>query len=252
MNYRELTNLGLNEKEAKIYLAALELGKSPVQKISQKAGINRATAYVIIEALSKKGLMSSYTEGKKQFFVSESPEKLNLLFREQVMEIQRKQEYLDKLLPELKSLKPSDSDGPVVRYFEGKEGLRAMSEEFYITDHKEKSLMFYSYDLLKECFSEEELKQMQSRRQKQNIKVKSIINDQKKELKTDAQKYIIQKKDYPITTDIAIFEDKVRMVPQKGSLMGVVIQHKEIANTLKTLFELAWRYLEITQKKKKG
>ena len=39
MDYRELTYLGLAEKEAKVYLAALELGKSPVQKIAEKAGL---------------------------------------------------------------------------------------------------------------------------------------------------------------------------------------------------------------------
>ena len=76
MDYRELNYLGLNEKEAKVYLAALELGKSSVQNIAKKADVNRATTYVVIEALIKRGLMSSANENKKQYFIAEAPEKL--------------------------------------------------------------------------------------------------------------------------------------------------------------------------------
>ena len=38
---RELQEIGLNEKEAKVYLATLELGQSVVQDIAKKAGVNR-------------------------------------------------------------------------------------------------------------------------------------------------------------------------------------------------------------------
>ena len=166
---KDLEYLGLSEKEALIYMAALELGKAPVQKIAQKAGVNRATTYVIIEALSKKGLISNYTEGKKQFFCAEAPEKLSLLFREEVMEIQRRQEYLDKILPELKSLNASVKSKPVVRYYEGKAGLRAMSEEFFITNHKEEARSLYSFDLLNDIFSKDEILEMRKKRQNKKV-----------------------------------------------------------------------------------
>ena len=65
-----LIELGLSEKEASVYLASLELGASSVQKISQQAKINRATTYVIIESLSKKGLMSTMEKAGKIFFFS--------------------------------------------------------------------------------------------------------------------------------------------------------------------------------------
>ena len=49
---KELEHLGLSDKEAKVYLAALEMGPSPVQDISHKAHVNRATTYVMIESLA--------------------------------------------------------------------------------------------------------------------------------------------------------------------------------------------------------
>ena len=240
---KDLEYLGLSEKEALIYVAALELGKAPVQKIAQKAGVNRATTYVIIEALSKKGLISNYTEGKKQFFCAEAPEKLSLLFREEVMEIQRRQEYLDKILPELKSLSKSTKN-PVVRYFEGKTGMRAIAEELFDVKQDELVNMIYSYDLLKKMFSEEEILEMRKKRQSKNIKAQIITNDEKNDLKTDAKIFRIPASKYEITSDIAIFGDKVRMVNQKGEFFGVIIESKEISNTLKILFKLACKNLK--------
>ena len=60
----ELQHIGLNEREAKVYLAALELGPSPVQKIAQRAGIPRATVYLVLDDLRSKGFVTTYDEGK--------------------------------------------------------------------------------------------------------------------------------------------------------------------------------------------
>ena len=52
-----LKNLGLNDKEANIYLALLQLGKSTATKIAKKSGLKRPTTYVIIEQLIDKGFV---------------------------------------------------------------------------------------------------------------------------------------------------------------------------------------------------
>ncbi|MFC1678389.1 TrmB family transcriptional regulator [Patescibacteria group bacterium] len=250
MDYRELEYLGLSEKEAKVYLAALELGKSPVQKIAQKAGVNRATTYVIIEGLMKKGLISSIQKDKKQLFNAEAPEKLNLLFREQVMAIQRKQEYLDKLLPDLRSLKASDKDKPSVRYFEGRDGMRVIAEEIFNTKHDDDVRMIYSYDLLLKMFTEEEIAEMRKKRQNKHIPAKIITNDDQNRLKTDAEVLRILTKEYGICSDIAIYGNKTRMITQKSNPAGLIIENKEISKTLKILFDIAWEYLKLKKKKR--
>jgi HTH-type transcriptional regulator, sugar sensing transcriptional regulator len=251
MDHRELVNIGLTDKEAKVYLAALELGKSPVQKIAQKAGVNRATTYVIIEGMMKKGLMSSYHEDKKQFFFAESPEKLSILFKNQEQELNRKQEYLEKLLPELKGLNVSKEGRPVVRYFEGKEGMRAMSEEFFLTKHTEPARMIFSADLLKDIFTEEELGDIRKKRTGKKIKVRAIINDEMKRLSDDkiSERVKISRKEFPISSDIAIFGNKVRIATQKGDLVGLIIENKEISETLKTLFDLGWKQASLLKKR---
>jgi len=45
----ELEKLGLNEKEARVYLALLELGESNIQGLSAKSSVKRTTVYDILE-----------------------------------------------------------------------------------------------------------------------------------------------------------------------------------------------------------
>ena len=100
----QLEKIGLAEKEAKVFLASLELGSSAAQGIAKKAGINRATTYVIIEKLMKKGLMSSVEKGKKTYFQTEDPKRLLKLLEEQEEGLKRKEEEFKKYLPELETL----------------------------------------------------------------------------------------------------------------------------------------------------
>ena len=70
----KLAQLGFSDKEAKTYLASIKLGTSTIQTISNLSGVNRATTYLAVESLMKKGLMSSVMKGKKRYFTVEAPE----------------------------------------------------------------------------------------------------------------------------------------------------------------------------------
>ena len=100
----QLKNIGLSDNEAKVYLAMLELGPSSVVDIARKAEINRPTAYVQIEFLKKRGLVSTQTKGKKQLYIAESPEHLGGLLDSQLHEISINKETLSGLLPNLLNL----------------------------------------------------------------------------------------------------------------------------------------------------
>ncbi len=71
-----LISLGLTDKEAKVYLAATEVGTQPVSSIGQAAKINRVTTYDILEKLKQKGLVSYFTKKKIKYFTATNPETL--------------------------------------------------------------------------------------------------------------------------------------------------------------------------------
>lgn len=249
MDFQKLVNLGLSEKEAKIYISSLKIGKNTAHKLAKYSEINRATAYLVLNSLMKKGLVSSNTENNKQYFFASSPENLNLIFMEKEAEIQKKKDYLKEIMPEIKALQIEEKNAPVVKYYEGKTGTAAMAEDLYGGKVGGEMRLMYSFDLLMEQFTENERKIIQQKRQNSNIKVKSIINDDKKRLETDAQKINLDSEKYPITSEISIFNDKVRFSTLKGTIVGLIIENKEISNTLKLLFDIAYQSLV---KNKKG
>src|SRR6266699_2317106 len=91
--------LGLSNKEARVYLASLALGPSPVQKIADDSGIKRVTTYVILESLVGLGLVSQTSKGKKTYFIAEDPINLERLLDKREQEIQDQKHNFSQILP---------------------------------------------------------------------------------------------------------------------------------------------------------
>ncbi len=241
---KELQQLGLSDKEAKTYLASLELESTSVQEIAKKAGLKRPTTYFAIESLIKKGLISSFEKGKKRFFSAESPERLISLIAAQRRKAQALEEDLQGVLPELNSIFKLTGERPRVRFFEGKEGLRAIQEDFLKS--KVKSLEnIYPRDNFIKVFSKSEREAYVAKREKLKIKVRTIYTSKKGETRPskpplEENKFVSYDR-FPFSADITIYGSKVAIGTFKGKLIGVIIESKEIAETLRLIFNLAWQ-----------
>ena len=55
----------MSEKEARVYLYALELGATTADKLAKHAKVNRSTTYVQLESLMKNGLIRDLKVGDK-------------------------------------------------------------------------------------------------------------------------------------------------------------------------------------------
>lgn len=250
---KELQKLGLSDKEVKVYLASLELGPSSVQAVARKAGVNRATTYVMIEALIKKGLMSSFEKGKKRFFTAESPVHLILLLQKQESEIKEKQKILEELMPELKALFASAEEKPRVKFFEGLEGIKTIQNDIL-------AAKFNSLDeiiSLDECYRILPPEGKKGHRQKiaektKNIPIRVIYTSSKGPIlpkkENSRERRFIPLDKFPFDTEIYIYSSKVAIISCKGKIMGVIIENKDIAEALKVVFNLAWEAAEKYQK----
>ena len=237
---QNLVEIGLNEKEAKVYLAALELGQSVVQDIAIKAGINRATAYFVIEVLMQMGLMSSFHKGKKQFFISADPDRLIEVLEQEKQKITKREENLKKLLPQLQSLNNKQKDRPVVKYYEGKEGINAMMDE-YLKLAKGTINMAYSVDSLDKVFSQQEIQKAKEKRVEKALKTKVIYTSDSKTLENTplSSRIKVPLDKFPIKSDIAVYDNKVRIASFGKRLLGIIIEDKEIAESMRAILDLA-------------
>ena len=241
---KELQKLGLSDKEAKVYLSSMESGPSPVQAIAQKAGVNRATTYVMIESLLSRGLMSSFEKGKKKFFTAESPEQLVALLHKEEAEVKEKTRQMMEILPELKILFSAAEEKPKVKFFEGIEGLRAIQED----------ILKSKFDRMEEVFSLDDAYRTfppdsKDHRQKllektRNIPLRVIYTSEKgpilPEKEGKCERHHIPLEKFPFTTDITIYGGKLAIGTNRGKLMGVIIESKEISEALRAVFDLAW------------
>lgn len=247
----DLQKLGLNEKEAKVYLAALELGYAPAQNIAKKSGINRATTYFIIDGLIKKGFITQIDKDKKTFFAAEDPKSLGAIIDRKTREIKEAQDVFKSALPQLEAIYNLSIEKPKIRYYEGLEGIQAMRLEFLGVEAKE-TFGFISLDrLLKYSTQQDEYTQ---RRVKKGVKSKVIYTrkDGPIENATDPKllreaRFIPQNK-FNFTNDISVYGDRVSIAFLEGKLGGVMIENKGLADMMRAIFELAWEGAEKYQK----
>ncbi len=242
----ELERLGLSEKEASVYLAALEMGPSPVQDISHKSKVNRATTYVMIESLAGRGLMSTFQKGKKRFYAAESPGQLMTIIEQQQKSLAEKRADLEEALPMLTALYNAEGAKPQVRYLEGPEGGHTTRQIFERLEGD-----FVQVVPLDDVHALEEMLHGRDEHIKNLVKqrvagrVMFITEDPdalEKLPKSDQFEYkFIHPSEFPVHGEMAVRGNHVFLFSHKSALVSVVIVSQEIADLLRALFEMAWQ-----------
>jgi len=235
-----LQEIGLNEKEAAVYLALLQYENASVIDISSKTKINRSTTYTILESLAKKGLVSETTVGKKTHYQAESPERLETFVERQKVILEEHSKRLKDIVPKIKSIQRENGEKPVVKYFEGRDGIIAASEEFFNSqENGGTSYMIYSRDLVKDIFTESERNKYKKMRVNKDIRSKSVYTSSKGEIIPDntGDRVVIDENKYPIKCDIAIDNDLIKISILGNYLSAILIKSKDFADTLKSLVD---------------
>lgn len=247
---QQLKHLGLKDKEAAVYIAALQLGPSPVQNIARKANVVRATTYVILEDLQKKGLVTHYKEGKKTLFSAEPPAQLVRLIEVEEEALTKKKHELEEFLPEFQVLMKASGGRPSVRYFEGKEGLRAIRQEIIMyAGTGDTILNFTPMDHLRAVFPQEE-DNFYTQRVAKKISAKTLFTARSKKMrevilsrsKPGASEYrFVPASVFPSTSGMTIFKDRFAISTFVGNQMGVIVESEPMTEMMRRLFALAWQ-----------
>lgn len=238
-----LIKLGLSEKEAKVYVASLEIGAATSDELAKHAKLNRSTTYVLLQELMKTGLVSTFKKGKKTFFAPESPHNLTQIIERRRQELDEQKNLLQSFVPELLSLYTTSGVRPIVRSFEGKGGLITMRNEVLKTKTKSKEIhVALAYDNMRALFTDAELMDFSSRRAKLGIKSYAlytktgddVVLTKLQELKR------VDKDKFPFTSDIYIFGDSVAFASYGKDIAGVIIESPSLAETMRSVFSVAW------------
>lgn len=259
INYQDLEKIGFSEKEAKVYLAALDLGEATIQQLAEKSGVKRVTVYIIIESLMKYGLMSSAEKGKKTFFSAENPVNIIRFFDKQKKELREnfieKEEVLQRITPELESLFKTAGPKLKVRFLQGKEGLKTMLNDFLETDCKEIKGMV-ALDALFKLFPDHE-EETTKKRMAKGIKSKIIYTNSRGPITnaTDPGKLrearYIPYDQFRFYGDMSIYGNQVWFASFLKDPSGVLIEDESVARMANVIFDLAWEAAGKYNKNKK-
>ena len=168
-----LMNLGLNEKEAKVYLALLPLDKATAYTIAIRSGLKNATAYVILDNLVGKGFALKIPAEDHHYFLAKSPRECLAIARDKLS-------TAEEMLPELMAIKKSSEEKPSVSFYEGMDGFKKMYSKLIKTvENKEEKnfIAFYAHqkdtpEVLKKYWSE-----LNDEYRKAGIKRKAITSN---------------------------------------------------------------------------
>ena len=233
-----LQSIGLEEKEAKVYLAALELGPASIQDLTKKSSIKRSTVYEMLKSLQNKGLVSETTKGKRRLIIASEPEKIKRRLKE-------KEALFNQILPELKSLNNVDSIKPRITYYEGRQGLR----EIYMIalESKNKRAEWISpIQSVIETVGEDFLEKYIELKQKMGYSIRSL-HVTKQRVQTykyldpvTFEKTLREVRFTPTGTDIptamAIWDNKVAVISTRKEGFGFIIESADYAKSMKIFY----------------
>lgn len=242
-----LESIGLTKNEAQLYDLLLRLGEVPAAKIVAEAGLKRPTVYKTLYSLEKKGLVIQRDITKKLHFRPESPTQLLALAEQEHEAVDRAREDVRRLIPQLTSSYILAVKKPVVTTFEGVEGLKQIYEDT-IREGKEIYAVLQTAEVNPTMYAWLTNIYIKKRR-KAGIPAKVIVASgkwseeyQSKDEQELRETILVPNEQFPFQHEVDIYGNKVAFINYKKgeALVGIVINHPQIAQTMKAWFDLAW------------
>ncbi|MBU1178221.1 hypothetical protein KJ903_03290 [Patescibacteria group bacterium] len=249
---RSLQQSGLSDKEAKVYVASLELGSALASEIAKKSGIKRATVYVVLDELIKKGLVGTTKKDKKLTFVPESPGKLLVGIEDRKRHLEETEANVKTVLPELKSLFERSGKVPRIRFYAGLEGIRQIIQEALEVGEDYCHIVptkTYSQTMLN--FAEGYVKRKATAGIHTRVildKIPWSLEHVKHDQEENRESRFIPA-EYDITTGVRIYGNRVALISYQNEI-GVVIEDAEIAKMMQMFFEVLWNVSTPTEEAK--
>jgi sugar-specific transcriptional regulator TrmB len=236
-----LKQIGLNEKQAQIYLACLELGETSIKEIAKKSGVKRTTIYDFIDDMVNSGFIKQTVRGKKKRYVASEPNELNII-------IKKREALLSQILPQLNLISNVDRTKPKIWFYNGAEGLKEVYAD--TLNYSGEILAIGGEDIVNEVSLDWILDYVRKRVNK-GIRVrgivartslleKEIISKDKEQLRKTK---MIDPKKFPFPIEINIYGDKRVFFVSAREQTALIIEGAEISRAMKSFFELVWENL---------
>lgn len=233
----KLQQFGLSEREARVYAALQWLGTSVVSDIAKKSGINRSTAYVLLDALAKRGLVSVSERGGIRVYSPAPAERFMQMAESSLAKWNTLVETSRELLLKFKKQTRGSESRPTVQFFEGVEGIKTVYKILLIPKEAMRSFSALSVmqETLPDFFTNYRMHQMTEK-----IRARTVVPDTPRNreiLVRDAgtcECFLAPSGDY--ASDFVISGDKVAFI-SFDEPSALIIENTAFAALQKVLFD---------------
>jgi sugar-specific transcriptional regulator TrmB len=210
--------------------------------------IKRSLLYKILDRLVDRKLILQEKKNGKAFFVPQPPDALAKLAEEAEGRARSSKEDLLRALPELKAKYNLSTERPIIRFFEGIEGLRAMQEDKLESGAKE---LYFIRTARAEEYRETFgtwFAHYLKRQADLGVKAYAITVDDEytnHDPAIDKARNVIRTwirpQDYTAPIQIDTYGDKVSILAFGKEIFGILIESAPLATAMKDIFKLADR-----------
>lgn len=238
----QLKEFGLNIKEAKVYLACLQLGPASVQNIAKVASLHRVSTYDVLNDLISKGLIQQTSSGKKRLLEAVDPDKI-------YQTLHNKEISFINLLPELRAVQNKTNKKPKVLYYEGEENIwQAYLDRIRHDMNKKENLVYGTSAQLLTAYPDE-YKKFTQERIRRGIKARIIVEKSKfglqeaKHAKEELRdiKFLPEGKSFRSHT--IIYGDRVMTISWESMIL-IIIEDQANADNQRFVWEMLWNSLK--------
>lgn len=227
--------LGLQEREIRLYTELLKIGSCKAGTLSKETGIDRSVTYKLLYRLIDKGFVSFVIRENRKYFQATDPEKLLDVLKE-------REDRLKEVIPSLQLLKGKVFEETQVEVYKGKEGFKTVMNDLL---KQKKELYGIGYTARGPEIVKYWYEQWNMRRIKEKIRRIYLVSPE------TAKKEVTQR---PLTTikimptrfispsSTIIYGDNVAIFfPEKEDFTGIIIRSKRIAKAHKSFFDTLWK-----------
>ncbi|MBP9702168.1 hypothetical protein KBD69_00630 [Candidatus Woesebacteria bacterium] len=240
-----LTQFGIGELEAKIYLEILSGRADTALTISRNIKLARTKVYRLLDNLLAKKLIVTRVGERGMRFVATLPDQLEFLLLDREHELEKLRQTFPTLQSELSGISSASPKSRVL-YYHGIDGLKQVT---YNSLKAKGELLTYELSTMNAFMDQYEAEKLRQRFVDNRIKIRTLTNATKVDAYTNVTEIVekyweikhLDPNGKPFQFEILIYNDVYCTYKYTGNdIFCVEIHSSELADMQRQLFEYLW------------
>ena len=246
MDTEVLTQAGLSELQAKIYLYLILHGQRTASDVATGIDEKRTTVYSALEKLLKLGIVIQKDKGKIAAYIPAHPSILESIAEKRLRVVARQAKNLEGNLPSLINFYNEHQSEPGVKTFYGEEGVQMIWDKVIAT---KKPFYFirsrYDNKMAPEILKEFKKERVAAGIESEDITPSEFTDNTNAKMKNEYRltRTLLPPDEYDSPVEIDIFGDNVAFINFSKNGMSTLIESPEIADAMRQMFLFAKKHI---------